>query len=175
MEQHEDEERSRGSVFRCEELHTTGGRHRQHGREADPFSIYRAGTIIQTKVLPGQATVFVWPCSPAAGLPLLHLLLLLHLLPPSSWPRPAGARAETAGNPHRPLPTLSCPTPGRRTPRTPARRERGSIISNRANRSGLQWSGHFTLGLELPLQNTTLRNTRVSTGNESIQKRKAEY
>lgn len=65
--------------------------------------------------LPVPATVFVWPWCPANGLLLLHLLLLLL----SSWPRPAGAPAGTAGNPHRPSPTPSSPTPDHQTRRTP--------------------------------------------------------
>lgn len=82
----------------------------------------------KTKVLPGQATVCVWPWFPAAGLLLLHLLLLL--LPPSSWPRPAGAPAETAGNPHRPSPTLVSPIPGRQTPRIPAHDTQNRLFNN---------------------------------------------
>lgn len=69
--------------------------------------------------LPVPATVSVWPWRPANGLLLLHLLLLLL----SSWPRPAGAPAGTAGNPHRPSPTPSSPTPDHQTRHTPANQE----------------------------------------------------
>lgn len=66
--------------------------------------------------LPVLATVFVWPWCPVNGLLLLHLLLLLL----SSWPRPAGALAGIAGNPHRLSPTPSSPTLDHQTRRTPA-------------------------------------------------------
>lgn len=70
-----------------------------------------------------RATVFVWPWSPANGLLLLHLLLLLL----SSWPRPAGAPAGTAGNPHRPSPTPSSPTPDHQTRHTPANQKESLV------------------------------------------------
>lgn len=120
-------------------------------------------TIIQTKVLPEQATVFVWPCSPAAGPLLLHPLLLLHLLPPSSWPRPAGARAETAGNPHRPLPTLSSPTPGHRTPHKPARREESRwLVTRLQSKPNL-----ITVGFFFPFYTGTGQTEHLHTENRN--------
>lgn len=54
-------------------------------------------------------------------------MLLLLLLLPSFWPRPAGTPEETAGSPHRPSPIPSSPTPDHQTPRTPANHKKNNI------------------------------------------------
>lgn len=79
---------------------------------------------MEGEVLPVQATGRAWPWFPAEGLQLR----LLQLLPPSSLPRPAGAPGETAGNPHRPSPTPSSPTPGHQIPHTPE--DRATPVNN---------------------------------------------